>query len=259
MVKKILLVFFLFTLVVAPFTTVLGAESEEYDKLLFFIEPIVDGSKVQFELIVRNEGEAPIHLEFSNAQLYEIIVADKEGNQVYQFSQEKGFAQMIQHIRLKPGEDKTWIETWENHALPKGSYQVAAELVAKKINGKPFKGLKDSTMMKVPMHNPMFKDITVQGEKGDYYVKGLTRTVEGKFYYTVEDGHNQQVTETKMKINKSEKQWKDFAINLSIPTEKLPRNGSLILHLYERKGMEIINSYPVVLEDFYEKDTQRGK
>ena len=80
---------------------------------------------------------------------------------------------------------------------------------------------------------------------------GEARPIKGKFYYTVEDGHNQLISETEVVPDAKYPQWTPFSLKISISENKLPQNGSVILNLYERsKDGEIIHTYPVLLERF---------
>jgi hypothetical protein len=100
--------------------------------------------------------------------------------------------------------------------------------------------------------NTVFKNMQVEGKNGDYTVKGEASTKEGKFYYTVEDGHNQYVEETPVTLEKKFPEQSPFEIKISIPKDDLPQNATLILNLYERsKEGNIINNFPVVLEQIY--------
>ncbi|RTR31553.1 intracellular proteinase inhibitor [Robertmurraya yapensis] len=97
----------------------------------------------------------------------------------------------------------------------------------------------------------VFKNVLVDGEKGEYLVEGEVRTEAGVFFYTVEDGHYQYVDETKVTL--SDKSSAPFKIAVKIPTEQLPDNATLILNLYERdKANQIVHNYPVILEEFYD-------
>ena len=111
--------------------------------------------------------------------------------------------------------------------------------------------LTTKSTMNVSSENPVFKQIKVSGEKGDYRVEGLAKPKKGIFYYSVEDGHHQQIEETKMEIVGDQSKWNSFVLDLEIPEEKLPQNGTLVLNLYEHNGEEIANNYPIVLEEFY--------
>src|SRR5690606_24654388 len=95
----------------------------------------------------------------------------------------------------------------------------------------------------------IFQNINVEGTRGNYVITGEGRPLKEEFYYTVEDGHNEFVTETMVKTDQRYPNWSTFKIEVHIPEEKLPSNASLILHLYERSDKDsIIHSYPVLLE-----------
>jgi Immunoglobulin-like domain of bacterial spore germination len=103
--------------------------------------------------------------------------------------------------------------------------------------------------------NPVFRNVIVSGEKGNYEVSGEARPIEGVFYYTVEDGHNEFISETARAHQTKFPEWSPFSITVNIDKKKLPVNGSLILNLYERskKDNSIIHTYPVLLEQSNQK------
>lgn len=96
--------------------------------------------------------------------------------------------------------------------------------------------------------NEAFKKIDVQGKDGSYVVKGEVKTKRGAFFYTVEDGHNQYVDETKIT---SGTEWTPFEIKVEIEQEELPQNATIVLHLYmkDETGGNV-HSLPVVLQRF---------
>lgn len=96
-----------------------------------------------------------------------------------------------------------------------------------------------------------FKNIVVDGGSGNYKVRGDAHIGKDYFYYSVEDGHTQFIEETKIQTGKAFGNAYPFVITISIPKEKLPKNGTLIMNLYTKseKG-EIQQSHPVVLEVF---------
>nr|WP_315363684.1 hypothetical protein [Cytobacillus firmus] len=73
------------------------------------------------------------------------------------------------------------------------------------------------------------------------------RPKSGKLWYTVEDGHNELQSEKS--IVASSNDWKSFRIKISLPSENIPENRTVVLHLYEKdEDGDIMNSYPVILE-----------
>ena len=63
----------------------------------------------------------------------------------------------------------------------------------------------------------LFKGIKVEGSNGSYKISGEARPITGKFYYTVEDGHNELVSQTEVRVAAAYPEWNGFSISLSIP------------------------------------------
>lgn len=97
-----------------------------------------------------------------------------------------------------------------------------------------------------------FRNITVSGEDGEYVVNGEARVFEAVFFYTVEDGHDYIIEETKVTANEGAPAWSPFELKLSIPEEQLPINGTLTLELYEKSAKDgsAINETFVELQEF---------
>ncbi|MGM0902393.1 MAG: BsuPI-related putative proteinase inhibitor [Bacillota bacterium] len=243
------LIFILILLVIIPITAVYGEEKPNTKGIIFYIDAVATPEKMTFELVLRNDTKTPINLEFASAQLYEIMLFNKANEQVYQFSKGKSFAQVLKTIDLQPNKEISWQESWKDHGLSEGDYQVTAELKAISLNKKATEPLSTSRMVHVPAKNPVFKNIEVSGERGLYRVEGQAKPKNGSFYYTVEDGHHQQIQETKKEIPGDE--WSSFVLELEIAENQLPQNGTLVLNLYERDNETIVHNYSIVLEKFY--------
>jgi hypothetical protein len=245
--------FLVFLVLVAIPLWTMGAESADNGPdLHFFVDPIAGPEKVTFELVLRNGGSTPKTLEFPSTQLYEIQVKDRSGKELYRYSSGKAFAQTLQKLTLAPGEAISWVETWDYQGeagrIPGGEYKVLAELKANKADSKQLNLLVDEKEMFVPEENLVFRQITASGKKGVYKVAGSIRPGAGHFFYTVEDGHHEQIGETKVEVEGGG-DWQAFTLEIKIPAEKLPESGTLILHLYERSQEgSIIHGYPVILE-----------
>jgi Intracellular proteinase inhibitor len=245
------LIFILTLLAVIPITSVHGEEHPKTERVIFYMDAIATPENITFELVLRNDTKTPINLEFASSQLYEIMVHDNTNQQKYQFSKGKSFAQVLKTIDLQPGKEISWHETWKEHGLPKGEYQVSAGLKTVRINHVASEPLSTTRTVMVPAENPAFKKIEVSGENGLYRVKGQAKSKNGTFYYTVEDGHHQQIQETKKVISEDTTEWSIFVLELKIPEDDLPQNGTLLLNLYERENEMIVHNYSVVLEKFY--------
>lgn len=108
-----------------------------------------------------------------------------------------------------------------------------------------------ATLVDKRSESTAFKDIAVSGKRGIYTVTGQTNIKKGEFFYTVEDGHNEFVSETLVKVRTNYPAWISFKLDINIPAEKMPENGTLILNLYEKsESGQILESFPVVLETF---------
>lgn len=99
--------------------------------------------------------------------------------------------------------------------------------------------------------NLMFRHVKVEGGKGNYLVIGEARSEKGLFFYTVEDGHIDLVKEKRVRISRKDLDWESFSISICLPNERLPKNGTLTLNLYQKNANhKIIHNYPVFLERF---------
>ncbi|MBT2659903.1 BsuPI-related putative proteinase inhibitor [Bacillus sp. ISL-45] len=257
--RKVGLMIILLLIAVAP-ALAIGEEKQSPVNLeySFYIDPIAGPEKAEFEIVLQNQGSTELSFEYPTSQKYEITVLDANKKKVYQYSEGKSFAQAFETLNLKPQEKMKWVEKWDytssGKRVPEGEYTVTAQLKATSVNGKPVgdkKLLTDTKTMYIPAENPVFKGVVSEGGKGNYKIMGDARPINGKFYYTVEDGHNQLIAETEVVPDAKYPHWKPFTLEVSIPESKLPQNGSVILNLYERsKDGEIIHTYPVLLERF---------
>ncbi|CAM3773392.1 Intracellular proteinase inhibitor BsuPI domain-containing protein [Mesobacillus thioparans] len=257
--KKISLLIILLLIAVAP-ALAIGEEKQtpEQSEFSFYIDPLAGPEHAEFELTLQNLGEESLVFEFPTSQKYEIIVKDDQKNTVYQFSEGKAFAQAFEKLKLKPHESIKWRESWDykkgESRVKEGEYTVTAQVKAISVNGKAVmdkQQLTDKKQMYIPGENPVFKGIHPEGSKGSYKIFGEARPIDGKFFYTVEDGHNELIAETEIVQHSKYPAWTPFTIEITLPESKLPKNGSLILNLYERsKEGEIIHTYPVLLERF---------
>ncbi|MEH7444480.1 BsuPI-related putative proteinase inhibitor [Bacillus sp. JJ1122] len=256
--RKISLLIILLLIAVAP-AFAIGKEKQavKQSDFSFFIDPVAGPEMAEFELYLRNDGNEPISFEFPTSQKYEITIVNENKKKVYQYSDGKAFAQAFETLTLQPQQSIKWKETWdyktEGTRVKEGDYTVAAKLKAVSLDGRPISDsmLTDTKTMYVPGENPVFKGVRAEGTQGNYKITGEARPINGKFYYTVEDGHNELIREAELVPESKYPQWKPFVIGVSISREKLPQNGSVILNLYERsKDGTMIHAYPVLLERF---------
>ncbi|OCA84286.1 hypothetical protein A8F94_16370 [Bacillus sp. FJAT-27225] len=223
----------------------------------------------QLTITITNATNAPVKLEFPTSEFYEVVVLDNSGSEVYSSSKGKAFLQAFQYITIPPGGSKQWKEAWNYSAdgirVPAGLYKATVNVKAVKLSGKPVdpQGMEASIDIKVPGkerdsrseapgENTVFHEINVTGSNGSYTVTGKARPRTGEFFYTVEDGHNQLIKEMKVVSGSKYPDWAEFELKLTIPAKQLPKNGTLILNLYEKTAGGSITGEPVaiVLQQF---------
>ncbi|MBN8199092.1 BsuPI-related putative proteinase inhibitor [Bacillus sp. NTK034] len=219
----------------------------------FKVTPQAGTENMEMELVLRNNANYPLSFEFRTSQFYDVDIFNQKGEKVYSSSEGKAYLQAIQTVALKPDEIKVWKEQWDYRhkgvRVKEGEYIVKARLLASNINGKEMETKAESkASFYIPGENPAFRHVKVSGENGFYTVSIEGRLKSGKLWYTVEDGHNELLPEKGVSARSNN--WENFKIKVSISVDKLPENGSLILHLYEKSHEDghIINSFPVILE-----------
>ena len=101
------------------------------------------------------------------------------------------------------------------------------------------------------LENHAYRKISVSGSNGSYKVIGEARVFEAVMNYSVSDGHNYLLQENLM-LGEGAPAWSSFTLNIQIPSEKLPVNGTLTLELFEysAKDGNPTNVLIVPLESF---------
>ncbi len=99
--------------------------------------------------------------------------------------------------------------------------------------------------------NNAFRNVSVNGSDGKYIVSGEARVFEAVMNYAVEDGHD-YLLEGHYMVGEGAPVWSPFAIELAIPSQQQPANGTLMLELYEysAKDGSRINVLPIALQSF---------
>ncbi|PTX63322.1 immunoglobulin-like protein involved in spore germination [Melghirimyces profundicolus] len=98
--------------------------------------------------------------------------------------------------------------------------------------GQKTKNTKKDEGRKIPDQNKAFRNLTVIGKAGRYTVKGEARVFEGNYRYAVSDGHD-YLAEGSAQAEGGGPDWAPFTLKLEIPADRLPKNGTLTLELYE--------------------------
>lgn len=240
-------------------------------KLNVQAEPSADEAVIRIQLV--NSGTKTARLQFPTSQFYEITVLDENGAEVFLFSKGRAFLQAFQTVTVPAGGTKEWKERWnyseDGNRVPAGTYKVIVDLLPTGVDGKaPAQlGLHAETTVSVPPQEQegtreeepgeqtIFMDVRTVGKGGNYKVTGKARPHSGEFFYTVEDGHSQLIPETRLSSGASFPEWSEFEIPVTVAPAKLPKNGALILNLYEKKDGSIVGQpLAVILEQFKGKE-----
>lgn len=87
-----------------------------------------DEDALELTLVVENEGDEAVELNFSNAQRAEFVaIAVDSGEEVWRWSEGHMFGQVLGTEVLAPGDGVEYEVEWPDP--PDGSYRVRSELV----------------------------------------------------------------------------------------------------------------------------------
>jgi hypothetical protein len=87
------------------------------------------GEQVQFTILVA--ASEPITLYYRTTQRYDIVVTDSEDKEVWRWSKDKSFSQVLEQVSLGANEWLTFDELWDQRGndgqpVPLGNYRVTA-------------------------------------------------------------------------------------------------------------------------------------
>jgi intracellular proteinase inhibitor BsuPI len=97
------------------------------DSLPISVTAEVGRDSVRFVLLVTNPTERPIQLEFGSAQRYDFEVRNAAGAEVWRWSADQMFAQVVGEEQLAPGASLTYQAVWRP-AQGRGRYRVVGRL-----------------------------------------------------------------------------------------------------------------------------------
>ena len=101
--------------------------------------PQVTPLEISARITLRNTS-VPVELTFPTSQVYDLMIANENGDVVYQWSADKAFAPVITRLTLGPGETNYVIGTPPlmnvNRPLPPGKYVAEAWLTTQQIGGR---------------------------------------------------------------------------------------------------------------------------
>lgn len=97
--------------------------------LVTSMEIEVGATAVRFVLHVTNPSPEPMTLEFASAQRYDFVVRSKGGAEVWRWSADQMFAQMLGEETLAPGTSRDYAADWQP-AGQSGVFEAIARLTA---------------------------------------------------------------------------------------------------------------------------------
>jgi hypothetical protein len=92
---------------------------------------VTQDGDVHFRYDVTNEGEEPIDLQFSSAQTHDVVVLDGD-EEVWRYSADRMFAQMLQSKTVDAGETVSFEAEWTD-PVP-GEFDAVAFLAANGVD-----------------------------------------------------------------------------------------------------------------------------
>lgn len=199
-----------------------------------------ESEKVTFVIQIENETEKEVTFEFPSSQLYEIIVHDENGEEVYRYSVGKMFMQAIHYETIEANGYREWKESWnymkDGERVAPGEYDVTVEWKGNLKEGST--ELVAEEDFDVPMKHPSIANVKVGHKEDHVIITGESITAGEEIHYVIEDGHN-ELAKGKVPIEAKDK-WTPFTINVKKTELKSDRNKILLLYAKESKEPFII-------------------
>ncbi len=89
------------------------------------------GERVETIVTARNAGEGPLAITFSSGQGYDLLIRRPRGDEIWRWSNDKAFTQIVQTTTLKAGASVSFRGAWDQRDLQgrrvdPGTYEVVA-------------------------------------------------------------------------------------------------------------------------------------
>lgn len=120
-----------------------AASGAEPDGLLASLQASAFGDSVSFVLQVTNTTGAPVELEYRSGQRFDFVV-ERDGAEVWRWSDGQMFTQALGRESLPPGETLTFSATW---TPPPGT---AGEFTARGILTAANRGVEQQARFRIP-------------------------------------------------------------------------------------------------------------
>jgi hypothetical protein len=92
--------------------------------------PVARGAPVALALQVSNVSDRAVTLHFNTSQRYDFVIHDGSGREVWSWSQERMFLQVLGQEVIEPGAGRSYEERFLG-TLPPGTYRVTGRLAAR--------------------------------------------------------------------------------------------------------------------------------
>lgn len=107
----------------------ISVEGVAMNRLASSVEVEVGANNVRLVLHVTNPTNRPVTLEFSSAQRYDFAVRSPDGQEIWRWSKDMGFAAALGSQVVAPGETVRFTETWQPGGRT-GTFVAVAELTS---------------------------------------------------------------------------------------------------------------------------------
>ncbi|GFP19159.1 hypothetical protein HKBW3S03_00663 [Candidatus Hakubella thermalkaliphila] len=102
----------------------------------FSIDPYVtSGGEIRLALEVKSIGDEEDTIIFNSAQMYDFWVIDAQGQELWRWSADQAFAQVIKEVPLSPGQGMGFAETYNATGLLPGVYTLYARVNSSQLEG----------------------------------------------------------------------------------------------------------------------------
>jgi len=100
-----------------------------------FLDPVegeIGDDSLVVELILVNSSGRNQNLSFNTSQKYDLEIKDEEGRVHWRWSEGKAFAQVLQNLRIEPGEKEVWEVEIAIEDLAPGEYYLTGWIVGRR-------------------------------------------------------------------------------------------------------------------------------
>ncbi len=99
------------------------------------------GETIEVALSAANAGSAPVSVTFTSGQRFDLVIRRPRGDEVWRWSHDKAFIQVIQTVTLQPGESLSFRIPWgqrdyQGRRVDPGPYEAVAVFMGRTDTGR---------------------------------------------------------------------------------------------------------------------------